>query len=99
MKRCPWWPAGLLAAILIAGLLSPWASSWPDGLERVAEQLGFAARGSERPPVPAVMAEYQAPLVRSPAWSTAVAGIVGTLVVFGGACLLGWVLARRRTEG
>jgi hypothetical protein len=99
MKRRLWWPAGLLGAVLVAGLLSPWASSWPDGLERVAERLGFAARGSVRPVLPAPMAEYQAPLVRSSGWSTAVAGIAGTLLVFGGACLLGYALGRRRTGG
>ncbi len=33
-----------LAAVLLAGLLSPLASSYPDGLERVGEDLGFIDR-------------------------------------------------------
>jgi len=30
-----------IVAVLIAAILSPFASSYPDGLERVAEDKGF----------------------------------------------------------
>jgi cobalt/nickel transport protein len=39
------WTVILVAAIVAAGLLSPWASSAPDGLNRVAEDHGFSHLG------------------------------------------------------
>jgi cobalt/nickel transport protein len=92
-----WWLAGLLAALLTAGLLSPWAAPWPDGLDRVAERLGFRNQARERPLVSAPLADYKLPGVHHTNWSTAAAGVTGTLVVFGGACLLGFALTRRRS--
>ena len=38
-KRFILW--GILLALIIAVFLSPWASTLPDGLERVAETPGF----------------------------------------------------------
>ena len=47
---------GLSAALLLALVLSPFASSSPDGLEKVAERQGFLAKGEGEPalkaPVP-----------------------------------------------
>jgi cobalt/nickel transport protein len=88
----------LVLALAVAGLLSPWASPWPDGLERVAERLGFRARASEKPALAAPLPGYHVPAAGETGWSTAAAGVIGTLVVFGGTCLLGYALARRRPE-
>ena len=87
--------SGLLAALAIAALLSPWASRWPDGLDRVAERLGFQRRERERPIAAAPLVDYKVPGARGAGWSTPAAGVTGTLVVFGGTCLLGYLLARR----
>jgi cobalt/nickel transport protein len=87
---------GLALALAVAGLLSPWASPWPDGLERVAERLGFQARASDRPVLAGPLPDYQLPDAGEAGWSTAAAGVIGTLVVFGGTCLLGYALTRRR---
>jgi hypothetical protein len=95
MNRRQGWLGGLLVALALAGLLSPWASRWPDGLERVAKHLGFADRGRRRPVIAAPMPDYQLPVSDSDVGRVAAAGIVGTLVVFGGACLLGLTLVRR----
>jgi cobalt/nickel transport protein len=92
-----WWVSGLLAAIVIAALLSPFASPWPDGLDRVAERLGFRSHERVEPIVRAPLADYKLPPARGAAWSTPAAGVAGTLVVFGGACLLGYALTRRRS--
>ena len=98
MKGSRWWIGGLLVSLAIAGLLSPWASPWPDGLDRVSEQLGFRAREQQRLIVPAPLAHYKLPGARDAGWSTPAAGVTGTLVVFGGTCLLGYVLTRRRSK-
>lgn len=74
------WGAGLVIAILLA-VLSPLASAHPDGLEWVAEQKGFleAAQG----PLYEIVPDYIFPGIRNEAMATIVAGIVGTLIVFG----------------
>lgn len=98
MKRRRWWLGGLLAVVAMAALLSPWASPWPDGLDRVAERLGFRGRERRQPLVAAPLAHYKLPAAPAAGWSTSAAGAAGTLVVFGGTCLLGYLLARRRAR-
>jgi len=70
---------GLAVAIAVAGLLAPLASSSPDGLERVAEDLNFAnlATGTS-----AILADYEAPGIPWPSLAIAVAGMGGVLCVF-----------------
>jgi len=66
--------------LLLFGL--PLASSWPDGLERVAEGLGFAERAVRRPVLPAPLADYRLPGLGSATVATCAAGFVGTVIVF-----------------
>ncbi len=94
--KFPAWVVGLAAALLVAGLLSPFASRWPDGLDRVAETLHFKQRERERPYVSAPLPEYKLPGVRDERWSTRLAGIAGTLAVFGLATLAGHLLRGRK---
>ena len=94
MKR-KWWIVGLLIA-LAAALISPLASAWPDGLERVAEDKGFVEHAQDAPYE--VIPDYVFPGVGNEAVATILAGIVGTLMVFGLAYGLG-VLLRRREAG
>lgn len=86
---------GLLIALGVAMFVSPLASAWPDGLEKVAQRLGFADRAVETPLVPAPMPDYAAPGIVSPTWATALAGGVGTVLVFLLALGLARVLVRR----
>jgi cobalt/nickel transport system permease protein len=73
---------GLVIALGLALFVSPWASAWPDGLERVAQTLGFAGRAATDAAGPAPLADYRAPGISSATWATGVAGLVGVLVVF-----------------
>lgn len=70
---------GLVVALLVVLVLAPNASSSPDGLERVAEDQGFAdsAEGSRFDLLP----DYTIPGVDNEAASTVLAGAVGVLVV------------------
>ncbi len=86
-----WWIIGLVIAFLLA-LLSPLASPWPDGLERVAENLGFIERAQEA--FFNVIPDYTFPGVANEALATILAGIVGTALVFGIGYGLGKLLAR-----
>jgi cobalt/nickel transport system permease protein len=74
------WVVGLGIAILLT-IFSPLASAHPDGLEWVAEQKGFldVAQG----PLYKVIPDYVFPGITNEATATILAGIIGTLVVFG----------------
>jgi hypothetical protein len=91
MKR-KWWIVGLLIALAVT-LISPLASAWPDGLERVAEDKGFIEDAQNAPYE--VIPDYVFPGIGNEAVATILAGIVGTLVVFGLAYGLGALLRRR----
>lgn len=89
-----WIYAGVVIAIL-AVLISPLASGDPDGLERVAEDLGFLDRGLDAPYQ--IFPNYTVPFLGETALSTVVAGIVGALVVLGIIILLGGLLKKRES--
>ncbi len=84
--------AGVAIALGLALFVSPFASSSPDGLERVAEDHGVEAAPAQGW---APFADYAIPGVSHEGFSTALAGVVGTLAVFGGGLLLARVSRRR----
>lgn len=86
---------GLIVSLGLAVFVAPFACPWPDGLEAVAEKLGFDHAARE-PLLPAPVPDYTMPGLSSPAAATAVAGAVGALVVFGLALLLSRTLVPKR---
>jgi len=87
------WVWGGLAIAVVLALFSPLASPYPDGLERVAEDLGFIERAQE--PLYEVIPDYVFPGISNEALATIAAGIVGTLIVYGIAVGLAALLRRR----
>ena len=79
---------GIMIASFTAVLLSPLASPLPDGLERVAGDLGFFGAGGQKPFITALFPDYQIPGVDK-GISSAITGLVGVLAMFG----IGWSLA------
>lgn len=75
-------------------LLSPFASSLPDGLERVAHDLGFIGR--EQAPAFQVFADYTIPWLGNAPLSTVLAGAVGAALVLGLLYLLSRWLGRSK---
>lgn len=73
------WIAVGFAVALIVVLLAPFAAADPDGLERVAGDLGFIDRAAE-PPY-ALVPDYTLPFLGETALSTILAGGLGVLVV------------------
>ena len=74
---------GLGISLLLALFLSPFASSSPDGLEKVAKMKGFSDRGEgwkfwKHAP----LQEYTFPWMKNEKVSTALSGLVGTLAIF-----------------
>jgi cobalt/nickel transport system permease protein len=74
------WVGGMVIAVLLA-VLSPLASSNPDGLEWVAEQQGFLE--SAQNPLYNIIPDYVMPGISNEAVATILAGIVGVLIVAG----------------
>lgn len=81
----------LIASLLIAGFLSLFASSHPDGYEKAGEELGFIDQGTSffSAPIP----DYA--LGGSESWvSSSLAGIIGVLITFGVFYLVGKVTGK-----
>jgi len=74
---------GLAIALALAVFASPFASSSPDGLEKVAERTGFIESAEDKgvwqnSPLP----DYTVPGVKSEGLSTGLAGLAGTAAMF-----------------
>jgi cobalt/nickel transport system permease protein len=84
--------AGLGMALAVAVFLAPFACEDPDGLEYVGGKLGFLSESGPSSPIPAPLAEYELPLpgLDHTKLATAMAGLVGTVVVFS----VAWGMAR-----
>jgi cobalt/nickel transport protein len=72
--------AGLLISALIAGVVSLFASSNPDGLEKVAEDTGFADTAKENANADSLFADYGVSVFGDSSLGQSLAGIVGVLV-------------------
>ncbi|MFN8075536.1 MAG: PDGLE domain-containing protein [Kineosporiaceae bacterium] len=86
---------GLLLALFLAGVVSNWASSDPDGLDKVGRDLGFSSSATTHASDGSPLAGYSTKGVEHPWLSTAVSGVTGvaiTLAIGGGLFL---VLRRR----
>lgn len=86
---------GLVLSLLLAAGLSYYASSHPDGLEYVAEQVGFIDTADESGTAGSPLADYQAQGVDDERFSSGLAGFVGITVTGVIAYLLFWALRRR----
>ena len=87
-RRLRWFlGAGLAVALIVAGVLSGFAASDPDGLERVAIEEGFDETADEHPLADSPLADYAVEGVEDERLSTGLAGVIGvaiTVVVAGG---------------
>jgi cobalt/nickel transport system permease protein len=90
---------GLVIVLGMAMFITPFASSWPDGLEKVAAQLGFEKQA--KTVMKSLIPDYQMPGVSSEGVATAFAGLAGATVMFVMAWVAGGLLVRheRKTEG
>ena len=84
--------AGGLGIALLITLFSPFASSHPDGLERVAEDKGFSGL-ADSPPYE-LISDYVFPWVGNEDLATILSGIVGVLIVAVVVSGVGFLLAR-----
>jgi cobalt/nickel transport protein len=91
------WVVGLAVALVVAGVVSWYASASPDGLEWAAGQSGFLDTAEDSAAAGSPLADYGVSGVGSERLSGGLAGVIGvlvTLVLAGGLSLL---LRRRRS--
>ncbi|TIC81573.1 PDGLE domain-containing protein [Nocardioides sp. GY 10127] len=99
MSRRPslrWVAAGvLLLALVLAGVVSYYASSSPDGLESVSSEQGFADSATTSSTSDSPLAGYGVSGVGDARLSGGLAGVAGVVVVLVLAGGLTWAVRRR----
>jgi cobalt/nickel transport protein len=97
MRGEKWWVTGLVVAVFMACVLSLFASPEPDGLERVAEDQGFAEKAEGQEVIRAPIPDYVFPGVENEKLGTALAGLIGVLIIL--ALTMSWAkILKNRTE-
>jgi len=74
--------AGLLVGLALALFLSPFASSKPDGLEKVSTDEGFDGTVRVHDMADSPLADYAVDGVDNERVSTALSGVIGVLLTF-----------------
>ena len=90
-----WVAVGALISLAVV-IISPWASADPDGLERVAIDIGFIEAGLDAPYE--IIPDYTIPFLGESGVSTVLAGLIGALIV-GGLIYAGSRFLRRKPAG
>jgi cobalt/nickel transport system permease protein len=85
-----WVAAALGVCVVLAGLVSSFASANPDGLEYVAEQLGFIETAEDSAVASSPFSDYAVVGIDNPVLATGLAGVLGVLVALG----IGLLIAR-----
>ncbi|TMR95051.1 energy-coupling factor ABC transporter permease [Nonomuraea basaltis] len=91
----PFLLGGVAAAVVLAGLVSFYASANPDGLERVATDLGFLSQAQDHPLGDSALADYTVKGVEDERLSTGLAGALGVGVSLAVGAGVAWALRRR----
>ena len=68
---------GLLVSFLLAGVVSFYASSHPDGLEKVADEIGFIENAKDPATAGSALADYGVAGVENERASVGIAGVIG----------------------
>lgn len=87
---------GIVISLFVAGFVSFYASSQPDGLEKVAEDQGFLATAQDSANATLPTADYGIAGVDSARLSGGLAGVLGVLVMAVIGFGLFWLLGRSK---
>ena len=87
--------AGFIASLFLAGIVSFYASSSPDGLEKVAGDIGFIETAKEHTNADGTLADYGVKGVENERLSTGAAGVIGVLATAGVSSALFLILRRK----
>jgi cobalt/nickel transport protein len=97
MKQKTFLISGFIASLFLAGVVSFYASSHPDGLEKVAEDIGFIETAKENTNSDVILSDYGFKGIDDPRLSTGAAGVIGVIAT--GAISTGFFLLIRRKSG
>ena len=91
--------SGLLVSLVFAAVVSQFAASDPDGLERVAQDTGFAQVATDHALNSSFFADYATAGVANQTLSLALAGVVGVVITLAvGAGIVYAIRDRRRDQ-
>jgi len=92
-KALLWW---FIVSLGLAGFVSPYASQLPDGLERIARDLGFIHKENTflRSPAPAY--SWQGSILEK--LPASLAGLIGVAIVFAMTILLAKILTAAQSR-
>ena len=97
MKQKTFLISGFIASLFLAGVVSFYASSHPDGLEKVAEDIGFIETAKENKNADSVLADYGVKGVDNERLSVGAAGVIGVIAT--GVVSTGLFMLVRRKPG
>lgn len=86
---------GFVISLFLAGVVSNYASSHPDGLEKVAGDIGFLDTAKEHSNSDGLLADYGVKGIENDRLSTGAAGVIGVLATAGVSTGLFMVLRRK----
>jgi hypothetical protein len=95
MTRRAWILTALVAALIVAGVISFWASAAPDGLEKTSAAAGILPPDKDSSALPAPLNNYQVAGLSNHFLSNALAGLAGALLVLVLVFSAGHLLARK----
>jgi len=95
MKQKTFLISGFVVSLVLAGVVSFYASSNPDGLEKVAEDIGFIETAKDHTYADGALADYGVKGIDNARLSTGAAGVIGVLATAGVSTGLFLVLRRR----
>ncbi|WP_405694050.1 energy-coupling factor ABC transporter permease [Streptomyces sp. NBC_01185] len=91
------WATGLIAALVLAGFVSFYASANPDGLEKVAADKGIDEKVQEHGAADSPLADYGVKDVGNARVSGGLAGVIGVGVTVAVGSGVFWAVRKRRT--
>lgn len=97
MKQRTFLISGFVASLFLAGVVSFYASSNPDGLEKVAGDIGFIETAKEHSNADGVLADYGVKGIDNARLSTGAAGVIGVIAT--GVISTGLFMMVRRKSG
>lgn len=97
MKQKTFLISGFVASLFLAGVVSFYASSSPDGLEKVAGGIGFIETAKEHSNADGALVDYGVKGIENDRLSTGAAGVIGVIAT--GVISTGLFMMVRRKSG
>ncbi|MDV5146305.1 energy-coupling factor ABC transporter permease [Streptomyces sp. SBC-4] len=92
------WIGGVVTALVLAGFVSFYASTSPDGLEKVAADKGFDAGEKEHAAAGSPLYDYEVKGIETDRIAGGLAGVIGVGATLAAGTGAFWVVRRRRNE-